>query len=489
MTRAGESRRVLGVGCALAFLLGLAGPAAAQQANDASARAELDAAWAQFMIELEQARASLVEPAYFPPEASERTLAEGHRYLLGHLGRLIDAELRLDPRFPEFHRSVDMLRKHTGENPDASYLKAPIDGLGSYRVTGRAADTREWRTSERAAISPKAPRLVTFQTITGVPGDTGTLEEMATCVTQTLDFVNSFSLQVDADGRFEILIAPERPAGHAGNFLASRKTLDCAATGQAAEREARYVAVREIFSDWERERPLELSIVRLGAEGESRPPIDAAWTSERLSRIGTTVKNHIRFWNLLMEFPLEMRRDANGDGRRNLPVNGTNDAAPPFTAGGAAGASQLYASGIFELGPDEALVVRVETPVEPHYIGFQLNNGWMEGPDQQNYVSSLTGHQNPRGPDGARRYVVAHRDPGIQGWVATTGLPRGFHSLRFVFREDPGPDELPRITTRRVPFDSLAAELPAGLRRVDSAERRREIAIRQAHIKSRWRAY
>jgi hypothetical protein len=190
-----------------------------------------------------------------------------------------------------------------------------------------------------------------------------------------------------------------------------------------------------------------------------------------------------------MEFPLEIRRDANSDGRRNLPVNGINEAAPPFTAGGAAGARQLFASGVFELEPDQALVIRVDTPVEPHYLGFQLNNHWMEGPDQQNYVSSLTGHQNPKAPDGARYYVIAHQDPGVAGWVDTTGLSRGFHTMRFVYRHDPAENALPKLTTRLVPLTDLAQALPEGIRQIDPAARKREVATRQAHIKLRYRAY
>jgi hypothetical protein len=134
-------------------------------------------------------------------------------------------------------------------------------------------------------------------------------------------------------------------------------------------------------------------------------------------------------------------------------------------------------------------VIRVETPVDPHYIGFQLNNHWMEGPDQQNYVSSLTGRQNPKASDGARYYLIAHRDPGVAGWVDTTGLSRGFHSMRFVYREDRPPDALPKLTSRLVSAEELAAALPDGIRRVDRAARKREVATRQAHIKLRYRAY
>ncbi len=347
----------------------------------------------------------------------------------------------------------------------------------------------EWRTSERTGTYPKAPRLVTFQTITGVPGDTGRLEEMGACVTATLDFVNSFDLDVDEQGRFEILIAPERPAGYDGSYLRSTKTLPCPAKGAPVDHEARFLAVREIYADWQREWPLELEITRLDAIGESRPPIDAAWMSEKLETISRTTANHIRFWSLLQHVALEVRADVNGDGRRNLPVNGINDAEPPFTAGGAAGSQQLYASGVFELEPDQALVLRVETPVEPHYLGFQLNNFWMEGPDQQNHVSSLTGHQHPKGRDGARTYVIAHEDPGVQGWVATTGLEKGFHTFRFVYRDEPTPEQLPRLEATLVPVTELEDALPDGIVRVSPEARRREIAVRQRHIKRRWRAY
>ena len=470
-----------------AFCAGVLSPAGGLASEpDPAARERMDAAWARFGDTLDEARESLVDPAHFPPVATDRNLAEGHRYLLGHLGRLIEQEMRLDPRFPEFHRSVDMLRKHTGENPDAIYLKALLEPGAVYRVRARAADTREWRDSSRLAGQVKAPRLVTFQTITGVPGDTGALEEMATCRTRTLDFVNSFDLEVAEDGTFELWIGPERPEGAKGSFLVTRKEMPCGPEGEPRMLEAGALAVREIFSDWEWEERLDLEIVRMDMQGAGRPPIDSEWMAERLTRISERVRNHVRFWSLLMEFPLEIRRDANGDGRRNLPVNGINDAAPPFTAAGAAGARQLYASGVFELGAEEALIIRVETPVEPHYMGFQLNNHWMEGPDQQNYVSSLTAHQNPPAPDGARYYVIAHQDPGVAGWVDTTGLPEGFHAMRFVYREDPPAEALPRLSAQRVRLDEIAAALPEGVLRVDADARRREIAIRQEHIKARY---
>lgn len=457
--------------------------------SDTESKRQLDASWLSLMQGLEQAQLSLTDPASFPPEPTDRNLAEGYRYMLAHLGRMIEMEMRLDPHFPEFYRSMDMLRKWTAENPDTMYLKAPIDSTGLYRVSGTIAATGEWANSARGLPGPKAPRMATFQTITDVPGSTGGLQEMANCKNQTLAHLSSFDLQIENDGRFEILIGPERPADYEGNFLLSKKQMDCPATSESAERHARFLSVREIFSDWENEQTIDMEIVRLDARGEHRPPINSAWMSQRLERIASELPNQIRFWQLLQEFPLEIRRDANGDGRRNMPVNGINPPAPPFTAGGVAGARQLYAGGIFELGQDEALVVKVVAPVEPHYIGFQLHTLWFEGPDQQNYTSSLSGHQLPAASDGARYYIIAHRDPGVAGWVDTTGLDSGSFGMRFIFRENPEEGDMPETRAQLVKLGDLHSILPADTPRVTPEQRREEIAIRQSHIKMRWRGH
>ena len=112
----------------------------------ARANEELEKSWNEFMQGLARAQESLTDPGDFPPEPTDRNLAEGYRYMLAHLGRMIEMELRQDPRYPEFNRSVDMLRKWTGENPDAMYLKAPVDATGYYRVSGRVPNAQEWRT-------------------------------------------------------------------------------------------------------------------------------------------------------------------------------------------------------------------------------------------------------------------------------------------------------------------------------------------------------
>ncbi|MDG2336337.1 MAG: hypothetical protein P8Q97_19210 [Myxococcota bacterium] len=463
--------------------------------NEPEARSR--AGWERLMLSLDEARDGLDSPLAFPPEGSDRNLAEGYRYLLGHLVRVIEGEIMQDPDHPYFQRSVSMLSKWTIDNADTLYLKARIDADGQYRIRARAADTSEWASSERGLAGPKAPRLVIFQTITELIGQTGDLREMGECRNQTVASLNSFDLEIDDQGEFEILIGAERPAGYEGNFLRTRAELACGSSDSGEKekpektwREARFVSVREIFSDWTAEEALELSIERLDKIVGGRPPPKTAEMAERMTRIGERVSNQVWFWNQLHEFGLEVDGDRNLDGKRAMPINSLNDPRPPFIAGGVAGARQLYGGGLFELEEDQALVLRVDLRgTDPHYVGFHLSNFWGESLDQATYATSLTGSQLGTAEDGARYYVVAAQDPGLEGWVDTTGHARGSMTLRLVYRAELEEDELPRVEAVVTSLADLREHLPRTVRTVSAEERRAQVAGRQAHIQRRYRQY
>ena len=448
--------------------------------------------WIDFLTGLRDARRAIEDPALFPPAPTDRNLAEGYRYLLGHLARIIEAETQGHPDFPYFQRYVRMLSKWTIDNPDAIYLSSPIDADGVYRIRGRALDASEWRTSKRGRSVRRAPRVLIFQTTTASIGETGRLAEMRECRNQTLDSIDQFDLELDRNGRFEILVSGKKPADYDGPFLSSRTELPCVTpfgTMTYRSRGAPRTKVREIFTEGDDVVPLELEIVRFETRGAPRPPRTSAEMGLSLGEIGRKLANQIEFWNLFHEFALEVKGDRDGDGRMALPLNDMNQPSPPFVAGGTAGSGQLYAAGIFELDPDEALVVRVEAPIEPHYVGFQLGNLWGESLDQANFVSSATGAQNPVASDGARYYVVSARDPGTPGWINTTGLSKVTMSMRFIFRENPPRSDMPTIKTYATKLANVREHLPADTRQVSPDERRREVDGRQRHIQRRWRQY
>ena len=169
-----------------------------------------------------------------------------------------------------------------------------------------------------------------------------------------------------------------------------------------------------------------------------------------------------------------------------MPRNAFN---APNAASGATGGgmnTNIYAGGVYELGPDEALVIESFAPVEPMYIGMHLSNFWGESFDYANRITSLNGFQSERDPDGALRYVIAHRDPGVPNWLDTTGHPEGFMAPRWAYFVKPPQESWPTIRALKVRFDEILEHLPAGTRTVSAAERREAIRIRQLHVQRRF---
>lgn len=450
----------------------------------------LRTAWDEMIATLQRARDAIDDPALYPPPPSDRNLAEGYRYLLGYLFGAIERAVAVDPDFPYFRRALQPVDKATIENADALYLCAAIDGEQTYRVTGRAHDTRHWRDEARAETGPLAPWYVILEATSAYAGDTGTLAELSTEVRANTGKIDCRTLQVETDGSFEILLAPERPDGHEGNFvstIALRRWTDRDGTAREKEHTARWVTVRELFGDWDREEALELAIERVGGEGAHPPPLDPASAADMMRRAGEIVNNQMRFWNEFYSVVLETYEDVNRDGKRFMPRNAFNDPAGASIATGGGQSTNIYAGGVFELAEDQALIVETRTPEPPAYMGFHLSNLWGESLDYANRITSLNAFQSEPDPDGAVRYVVAHRDPGVPNWLDTTGLPEGFMAARWSYSEKPG--ALPGIVASVVEFDDIRGWLPSGVRSVSPEERRDQIARRRRHVQRRYRQY
>lgn len=447
---------------------------------DEKAKAELRAAFDEMMAAFARARDAIDDPALHGPPASARNLAEGYRYLMGQVYNAIERGFFEDPRFPYVRRAVQAIAKSTIDNSDAIYFAMPIDGNLRYRIRGRAADHRHWRGEPRAATGRLAPQYLIFECASGFTGDSGSLKELAPGHRAMTGLLDISKLKVEPDGGFEILLAPEKPAGFEGNFLRTR-----------VERQGRtyvgaYVSGRQLFYDWEREDPVDFWITREGEEREAPPEYSPAAAAAALRRTGELARGQLLFWNEFYDILLETYGDRNGDGRSFMPRNAFNE---PNAASGATGGgmnTNIYAGGVYELGPDEALVIDTFAPVEPMYIGMHLSNFWGESFDYANRITSLNGFQSERDPDGHIRYVVAHRDPGIPNWLDTTGHPEGFMAPRWAYFEKPPQEQWPRIRAVKVRFDEIPKHLPASTRRVDPAERREQIRIRQLHVQRRF---
>jgi hypothetical protein len=188
------------------------------------AQKDLRAAWDDLIRELERARDAIDQPELMPAPASDRNLAEGYRYLAGFVHSAIERAFHGDPRFPFFRNALSIVNKATIDNADAIYFMTRIDGRETHTIRGRVGDTRHWRGAAPAPTGRKAPQYLIFELTDGpIAGDTGSLAELRPGVKTQTGRLDSSEIEVESDGSFEILLAPERPAGHTGNYLCSHK--------------------------------------------------------------------------------------------------------------------------------------------------------------------------------------------------------------------------------------------------------------------------
>ena len=183
-------------------------------------KAGLRQAWDDLISDLQKARDIIDSPDFFAPPATSRVLAEGYRYLSGFIHHSVERAFHEDPDFPAFRNALSIFNKSTIDNPDAIYFYAPIDGSKRYLVKARLEDSRHWRGLPRVTEGRLAPQYLIFETSNGpLSGDTGDLNELTPGFRTGFGTLDSSGLQVDEDGELELLLAPEKPVGFAGNFI------------------------------------------------------------------------------------------------------------------------------------------------------------------------------------------------------------------------------------------------------------------------------
>lgn len=450
-------------------------------------RRELHDAFDRMIDNIKAARDAIDQPELFPAPATERNLAEGYRYVLGLLLGGIERSLA-DPLYPRFRRSIQPMNRSTIDNSDAVYLGAEIDGNYSYIIRGRALDSRHWR-GEVPVEGPRAPQYVIFELASGHAGDSGTLRELIPGTRINTSTLDCHDIQVEQDGSFEILIAPEKPDGYEGNFMASRRV------SHDKEYVGRYLSCRELFHDWSNEDLLDLEILRVDCELEQRAPLTPDAAVELMDRVGELTRNQAHFWNAFYTITLETygkvpgMPSINGDDERQfMPINDMN---PPNALGIATGGGQstnIYSGGVYDLKEDEALVFESREQIEPAFLGFHLSNLWGESLDFESYQSNLNAHFMERDEDGCYRWVVCHNDPGIANWVETTGLEKGYLTIRWTYFEQPPKDQWPSLNVKKVPMSEISQHLK-GARQLGPAERQAQRLVRHKHVQRRYRQY
>ncbi len=363
--------------------------------------------------------------------ASEQDLAEGYDYLAGS----IQASLRLawayQRDFPYFVQSTGPYTKMGLDNPDTLYFHAYLRDDAEYVVSGRRGSTAD----------------LSFQVL---KGDYSPVE-----VPDSLSAFDDRAIEIDEDGTFTLRFG-------------ARTGRNCFRLGAGSS----MLLVREVYSDWSRERRGTISIRREDRAGWAPPPAGTDALAKRYGVAGKILLSRLRTF---LAFPEWFYLGE--------PVNTMTPPRP--TPGGLA--TQFSSAGHFGLAQDQAMIVTVPAAGRDAapYQGIQLGSMWYVSLDYINHQTSLTADQARADPDGRLRFVISERDPGVANWLELTGRRRGYVQIRWQrLTRELTPDDGPQAEV--VPFTQIAERLPYyDQARVSPPQWRERIAARQAAVAER----
>lgn len=360
------------------------------------------------------------------------------------------APRRLHPRmFVNTGWQTDMYT--LGQNgPDFYYGVCFLDGAQEYRLTGNVNDSS----------------LILGQVIAHLSG------HPESSVVGNYDWAD---FEVAADGSFAIAVSAREQAG---NWM----KLDPASGYN-------FLLFRRATGDWN-QTPASLAIERtspLPDDHYDADEFDEAVMAERIDRATAFMKYCVRDFAMNLYEWYRGNAASDDDGGETRTRVGEEDASDagfnrlsflPGTITSTVGSpTSNYAMAIFNLADDEALILEMDHLPDGVYWSFQLGDVWSRSLNYMYRNSSISGHHAAVDPDGALRIVVAHRDPGLQNWLDTTGRNQGSVVFRN-YRATTAP--VPR--SRVVKFDEIAASLPPGGARITPDERQRQLAERHRGV-------
>ena len=385
--------------------------------------AALKAGWDDFCDRLKSA-GDLVFRDTTPAQDIDR--AKGFRLLARNVSLGLQFHLEnSDPDFPELLHYFDPIRKQGGDNTDALYVGAPINGEHTYRIRGRRGDARYFAvTVVEDGATPWGGAVV------------GSLIDR--------------DISVEEDGSFEIILSPDR---HPGNWIR---------TTPGSWR----VTFRQFFADWENEEPMVARIDRLG-ELEHNPELTPAQIAGGLAEAAAWVRESTLYWaDMLDRWKVQPNTFLS---YRQLDDNEI-DATP--------GGEPMIC--YWQVPEDEVLVVRV-TPPPADYWAVEFGNYWWETMDYRYRLCSTNCHHAVLEDDGELLVVVAHSDPGLPNWLDPSGHVEGYMTVRWIgSRSYPVPD---CIQMKRA---ALAQYLPASAKTISPSQRLEQLAARRRGVIKRF---
>jgi hypothetical protein len=368
-----------------------------------------------------------------PHVRTEQDLAEGLDYLAGSIKASLHMAWAYDRDFPFFAASTGPYTKLGLDNPDTLYFSANIRDDAEYVVTGRRGTTAD----------------LSFQILNGDYTPARSPDSLAA--------FDDRDVEIAADGTYELRFGPARPDAGPNHFT----------LGQGSA----MLLAREVFSDWENDRPGEIRIHRADTLGSTPPRVMPETMAKRYDVAGRMLLSRLRTFLAFPEWHY-----------LKLPVNTMTEPRP--TPGGLA--TQYSSVGHYDLDDDQVMVITAPAAareVAP-YQGFQLGSMWYISLDYINHQTSLTRDQARVDPDGMIRYIVSERDPGLANWIERTGHRQGYLQFRWQrLTRELKPDDGPSVEV--VAFDELPRLPHYERQRVSPQEWTARIAARQTAVARR----
>ena len=330
----------------------------------------------------------------------------------------------------------------SGDNPDAIYRTASLDGSKSYEVTGRID-----RDNPAAQLVIQADRADKTQ-----PASMMDMESRRpSIVSATLALMTDRDLALAPDGSFRITLGGKADGPNHIDLKPGVVVL----------------GMRDMLSDWH-QRPAELAIRERGVA----PLSDAEPEQLDLDAIArhtlADLPDYVGFWSRFPEVWFG-----------GLEPNSISAPRPRNKGWG-------YVAGLhFALQPGEAILVTTGSEGAA-YTGFQLCDPWMIAPDASLYQVCLNLSQVAPNPDGSITYVISPSDPGVANWLDTTGLAAGLCVIRWQGVPSGEKAEMLLQDFRVIQLADL--ESMPGIPRVTPEQRRKQLARRAIGYTARTRA-
>jgi hypothetical protein len=365
------------------------------------------AAWRDMCRRMEALGQRLLDPE-FPSDPLDRTA--GFAHLTEQLMCWLEwSVFHGDPRRPFFQRQNDLITQWGGPNADNVYRHARVEAGRRYRIRGRMYSCDDFILAVRAGFMHQPKWGTIFQ-------------------------VTASDLGLGPGDEIDLI------AGEGGQI--------------ELPPDAVMISIREYYFDWQAEQPALFTIECLDDDaavpGERRA---GAQLAAQLNEAASATEISLGYWNTYMK----ERRSTQPDNTFTAPLKLEKglDAA-------------RYLHCIWNLGPDDALVVDCDVP-DARYWSWQLYQlGWFDLVDTVERQASLNHTDTAVDGNGRVRVVVSHRDPGVANWLDTGGRANGLLMLRWFWPR--GADPAP--TTSVVPVAELSGSVTPD-QRADALRRRR----------------